>query len=89
MHSLESLCRDQYKIFMFLHNDSFTTLTFLLRVLIMNSLARCVAGCGSSGRITILLSNGSPGTIYVYKINILKHDSNTRSLPISIVTLLQ
>uniref|UniRef100_A0A6B0U5B3 Secreted protein n=1 Tax=Ixodes ricinus TaxID=34613 RepID=A0A6B0U5B3_IXORI len=36
---------------------------FLLRVFIMNSLARCGAGCGSRGRITILLSRGSPGTI--------------------------
>ena len=39
------------------------TLTFLLRVFIINSLAKAVAGCGSSGRITILLSSGSPGTI--------------------------
>lgn len=37
---------------------------FLLLVLIMNSLARCVAGCGSKGLITILLSKGSPGTIW-------------------------
>lgn len=36
---------------------------FRLRVFIMNSLARCVAGWGSNGRIIILLSNGSPGTI--------------------------
>ena len=43
--------------------ESFITFTFLLRVLIMNSLAKAVAGCGSSGRITILLSSGSPGTI--------------------------
>ncbi len=38
--------------------------TFLLLVLIMNSLARWGAGCGSRGRITMLLSSGSPGTIY-------------------------
>lgn len=37
--------------------------TFLRLVLIMNSLARCGAGCGSSGRMTMLLSKGSPGTI--------------------------
>lgn len=41
--------------------------TFLLRVLIMNSRARCVAGCGSNGLITILLSSGSPGTICTTK----------------------
>ena len=40
------------------------TLTFLLLVLIMNSLARCVAGWGSNGRILMLLSSGSPGTIW-------------------------
>lgn len=39
-------------------------LTLRLRVLIMNSLARWGAGCGSRGLITILLSRGSPGTIW-------------------------
>lgn len=38
-------------------------LTLRLRVLIMNSLARWGAGWGSRGRITMLLSRGSPGTI--------------------------
>lgn len=37
------------------------------RVFIINSRAKCVAGCGSSGRIIILLSNGSPGTICTKK----------------------
>lgn len=37
---------------------------FLLLVLIINSRAKCGAGCGSNGRITMVLSNGSPGTIY-------------------------
>lgn len=37
--------------------------TFLRLVLIMNSLARCGAGWGSRGRMTMLLSKGSPGTI--------------------------
>lgn len=37
--------------------------TFLRRLLIMNSRARCVAGCGSRGRMCMLLSRGSPGTI--------------------------
>lgn len=39
-------------------------LTLRLRVLIMNSLARWGAGWGSRGLITILLSRGSPGTIW-------------------------
>ena len=38
--------------------------TFLRRVFIMNSLANEDASCGSSGRITMLLSKGSPGTIW-------------------------
>uniref|UniRef100_A0A915HWF6 Uncharacterized protein n=1 Tax=Romanomermis culicivorax TaxID=13658 RepID=A0A915HWF6_ROMCU len=33
------------------------------RVLIINSRAKCVAGCGSNGLMTTLLSSGSPGTI--------------------------
>ncbi|KAH9414742.1 hypothetical protein DERP_008583 [Dermatophagoides pteronyssinus] len=37
------------------------------RVFIINSLAKCGAGCGSNGLITIDLSNGSPGTIYQNK----------------------
>lgn len=39
-------------------------LTLRLRVLIMNSLARWGAGWGSRGLITMLLSRGSPGTIW-------------------------
>ena len=34
----------------------------------MNSRARAVAGCDSKGRITMFLSNGSPGTIFGRKI---------------------
>ncbi len=34
-----------------------------LLVLIMNSLAKAVAGCASNGLIVIVLSRGSPGTI--------------------------
>lgn len=37
--------------------------TFLRLVLTMNSRARCWIGAGSSGRRTMLLSRGSPGTI--------------------------
>ena len=44
--------------------SSWLSLTFLRRVLIINSLARWGAGWGSRGRITILLSKGSPGTIW-------------------------
>ena len=38
-------------------------LTFLRLVFTINSRARCWIGAGSSGRRTILLSRGSPGTI--------------------------
>jgi len=31
----------------------------------MNSRARCLACCGSRGLMTMLLSSGSPGTIYI------------------------
>ena len=37
--------------------------TFLRRVLTMNSRASDCTGAGSSGRSTMLLSSGSPGTI--------------------------
>lgn len=48
---------------MFLITFKWLKLTFLRLDLIMNSLAKCVAGCGSNGLIIILLSSGSPGTI--------------------------
>ena len=50
-------------------DDKIGIVTFLRRVLIMNSRAKCVAGCASRGRIRMLLSSGSPGTIWKQNTN--------------------
>ena len=55
--------KEKYFIITLLNKTLSNCHTPHLLVLIMNSLARCVAGWGSRGRMTMLLSRGSPGTI--------------------------